>query len=35
MVIKAGISLKLSVCRRPVTHVLDSEITMKMPSGEI
>ena len=34
MVIKGGLALRLSICRRPVTHVLDSEIKMKMPSGE-
>merc|ERR1719327_2024151 len=33
-VIKGGISLKLSICRRPVSVVLESEIKMKMPSGE-
>ena len=33
-VIKGGIKLKLSMCRRPVTTVLESEVKMKMPSGE-
>ena len=33
-VIKGGISLKLSICRRPVSIVLESEVKMKMPSGE-
>ena len=34
MVIKGSLALRLSVCRRPVTDVLNSEIKMKMPSGE-
>ena len=33
-VIKGGISLRLSICRRPVTAVLESEVKLKMPSGE-
>ena len=33
-VIKGGISLTLSICRRPVSVVLESEIKMRMPSGE-
>ena len=33
-VIKGGISLRLSICRRPVSVVLESEIKMKMPTGE-
>ena len=33
-VIKGGIQLALSICRRPVTTVLESEVKMKMPSGE-
>ena len=33
-VIKGGIKLNLSICRRPVTTVLESEVKMKMPSGE-
>ncbi len=33
-VIKGGISLKLAICRRPVSVVLESEIKMRMPSGE-
>jgi len=33
-VIKGGISLKLAICRRPVSTVLESEIRMKMPSGD-
>jgi len=33
-VIKGGISLKLSICRRPVSTVLESEIKMKMPTGD-
>eukprot|EP00965_Chrysotila_dentata_P220313 6191704-Pleurochrysis_carterae.AAC.2 len=34
MVIRGAKALRLSVCRRPVTVVLESEIKMKMPSGE-
>ena len=34
MVIKGSLALRLSICRRPVTDVLNSEIKMKMPSGE-
>ena len=33
-VIKGGIKLKLSICRRPVSVVQESEIKMKMPTGE-
>jgi len=33
-VIKGGIKLNLSICRRPVSTVLESEVKMKMPSGE-
>eukprot|EP00325_Prymnesiales_sp_UTEX-LB-985_P020714 CAMPEP_0174733188 /NCGR_PEP_ID=MMETSP1094-20130205/60818_1 /TAXON_ID=156173 /ORGANISM="Chrysochromulina brevifilum, Strain UTEX LB 985" /LENGTH=1727 /DNA_ID=CAMNT_0015935811 /DNA_START=13 /DNA_END=5196 /DNA_ORIENTATION=+ len=33
-VIKGGISLRLAICRRPVSVVQESEIKMKMPSGE-
>ena len=33
-VIKGGISLRLFICRRPVSVVQESEIKMKMPSGE-
>ena len=32
-VIKGGIKLKLSICRRPVSTVLESEVKMKMPDG--
>jgi len=34
MVIRGSKSLRLSICRRPVTVVLESEIRMRMPSGE-
>jgi len=34
MVIKGSKSLMLSICRRPVTTVLESHVLMKMPSGE-
>ncbi|KAL1521199.1 hypothetical protein AB1Y20_022751 [Prymnesium parvum] len=34
MVIKGQKSLTLSICRRPVTTVLESKLLMKMPSGE-
>jgi hypothetical protein len=34
MVIKGSIALRLSICRRPITNVLETEIKMKMPSGE-
>mmetsp|Transcript_64144 Transcript_64144/g.106620 ORF Transcript_64144/g.106620 Transcript_64144/m.106620 type:complete len:1736 (-) Transcript_64144:276-5483(-) len=34
MVIRGSKSLRLSICRRPVTTVLESEIKMKMPTGE-
>ena len=33
MVIKGSLALRLSICRRPVTDVLNSEIKMKMPDG--
>merc|ERR1719230_103465 len=32
-VIKGGIKLNLSICRRPVSTVLESEVKMKMPDG--
>ena len=35
MVIKGSLALRLSICRRPVTDVLNSEIKMKMPTGEL
>jgi hypothetical protein len=34
MVIKGSVNLRLSICRRPVKVVLESEIKMKMPTGE-
>jgi len=34
MVIKGSKSLTLSICRRPVTTVLENHVLMKMPSGE-
>jgi len=34
MVIRGSKALRLSICRRPVRVVLESEIKMKMPSGE-
>jgi len=34
MVIKGSLALRLSICRRPVTDVLNTEIKMKMPTGE-
>ena len=32
-VIKGGISLKLAICRRPVSVVLESEVKMRMPDN--
>jgi len=34
MVIKGSKSLALSICRRPVTTVLESKLLMKMPTGD-